>query len=104
MTQPQAPDATIAGEHAAPHGLGRHREHGSRRRCTLNPSETKRAGVGADAEERDVAERQLPGVAEQQVQAHGGDDENAGDDQHVQHVLVVHPQRQREQEQRATAR
>ena len=40
-----------------------------------------------------------PGVAEQQVEAHGGDDEDAGDDQHVQDVEVAQPQRDGEQEQ-----
>ena len=55
--------------------------------------------VGADAEEGDVAEAQLAGVAEQQIEAHGGDDEDAGHDQHVQDVEVVQPQRHGDQEQ-----
>jgi hypothetical protein len=57
----------------------------------------ERACVGTDAEERDVPERKLAGVAEQQVQAHRGDDEDSGHDQDVQHVRVAHPQRNRSQ-------
>src|SRR6266436_717213 len=52
----------------------------------------QRAAIGADAEESHMAEAQLPGIAEQQVQAHGRDDENAGHDQDVQDVLVLQPQ------------
>src|SRR5262245_2945976 len=53
--------------------------------------------VGADTEKGDVSEAELARVAKQQIEAHGGDDENAGHDQDVQHVEVRHPQRQKEQ-------
>ena len=43
-----------------------------------------------------MAEAELAGIAEQQVEAHRGDDEDAGDDQHVQDVQVADPQRDRE--------
>ena len=40
-----------------------------------------------------MAEAQLARIAEQQVQAHGGDDEDAGHDEHMQGVQVREPQR-----------
>ena len=43
----------------------------------------QRAHIGADAEEGDVAETELAGVAEQQVKAHRRDGENAGRDEGV---------------------
>ena len=49
----------------------------------------QRAGIGADAEERDVAEAELAGIAEQQVEAHRGDDEDAGRDQRVQEIGIA---------------
>src|ERR1043166_2880764 len=54
----------------------------------------QRAGVGADAEKRRVAEAQLPGVAEQQVEADRRDDENAGRGEDGEVVGLAHPQRQ----------
>src|SRR6185436_15679019 len=64
----------------------------------------ERAGIGADAEERDVPERKLAGVSEQQVQAHRGDDEDAGHDQDVQQVRVAYPQRNRSEREDARDR
>ncbi|GJD80852.1 hypothetical protein NBEOAGPD_4095 [Methylobacterium gregans] len=46
----------------------------------------QRAHVGADAEEGDVAEAELPGEAEEQVQAHGADRQDARHDQRVEQV------------------
>src|SRR5215468_3424825 len=57
----------------------------------------QRAGIGTDAEERHMAEAELSGIAEQQVQAHRRDDENAGRDQDMQDVLVLQPQRNGEE-------
>ena len=58
----------------------------------------QRAGIGADAEERHMAEAELSGIAEQQVQAHRRDDEDAGRDQDVQDVLILQPQRNGEED------
>ena len=93
------PGSEDRGEDAAPHRLRRHREHRSRHDVHAESERDQRAGVGADAEESDMTEGKLPRIAEQQVQAHGRNDEDAGDDEDVQHVLVAHPERQREQEQ-----
>ena len=98
MNQPQAPEARTAARMPHHTGFGVDREHRSRRDVHAESERDQRARIRADAEECDMAQRKLPGVAEQQVQAHGGDDEDAGDDEDVQHVLVAHPQRQREQE------
>ena len=57
-------------------------------KSTSKPREVSALDVGADAEERDVAEAELPGVAEQQVEAHRRDGENAGHDEGVQEVVV----------------
>src|SRR5262249_22897691 len=54
--------------------------------------------ISTDAEESDVAEAQLPRIAEQQVEAHGGNDEDAGHDQHVQDIQIRQPERHRGQE------
>ena len=40
-----------------------------------------------------MAEAELAGIAEQQIEAHRGDDENAGRDRDVQEVLIAQPQR-----------
>src|ERR1700730_13102666 len=58
----------------------------------------RRAGIGADAEETHMAEAELPGISEQQVQAHRRDDENAGRNQDVQDVLILQPQRNGEED------
>src|SRR5207253_3195801 len=58
----------------------------------------QRAGVGADAEERGVAEAQLPGVAEQQVEADRRNDENAGRGQDGEEVGLAQPQWQARRE------
>src|SRR5262245_18933182 len=58
----------------------------------LEPERNQRAGVGSDPEERDVSKRQLPGEAEQQIEAHGCDDKNACRDQHVKYIKVAQPQ------------
>ena len=55
----------------------------------------QRADIGADAEERDVAEAELAGEAEQQIEAHRADDEDAGRDQRVQQIGIAQPQRHR---------
>src|SRR5262249_9345968 len=46
----------------------------------LEAKRHERAGVCAYPEERHVTEAELPGVAEQQIEAHRSDDEDAGDD------------------------
>ena len=45
-----------------------------------------------------MAEAQLAGVAEQQIEAHRGDDEDTGHDEHVQDVEVGQPERDGDQE------
>src|SRR5215471_15171991 len=63
----------------------------------LEPERNQRAGVGSDPEERDVAKRQLPCEAEQQIEAHGCDDKNACRDQYVEQIEVAQPQWHRSQ-------
>src|SRR4029077_925772 len=57
--------------------------------------------VGADAEEGGVAERELAGVAQQEIQAEREDREDAGHDQGVQVVRVPHPRGRRRDYQQA---
>jgi hypothetical protein len=71
--------------------------HAKSEHVHVEPERRQRAGIGADAEERHVTEAELPGIAEQQVQAHRRNDENAGRDQDVQDVLVLQPQRNGEE-------
>ncbi len=61
----------------------------------------QRADIGADAEERHMAETQLPREAEQQIEAHRCDDEDAGRDQRIEQVRVPQPQRHRNEGQNA---
>src|SRR5436853_640973 len=49
--------------------------------------------VGADAEERRVAERELTRVAEQEIEAERQDREDPGHDEHVQVVRIGDPER-----------
>ena len=88
-----------AEQHAEPDGLGvdRNLPVGEQVHGKAERGEARR--VGADAEEGDVAEAELAGIAEQQIEAHGGNDEDAGHDEHVQDVEVVQPQRNGGQEQ-----
>src|SRR5262245_39258415 len=58
----------------------------------------QRAGVGADAKEGDVAKRELPRIAEEQVQAHRGDNEDHSYDKNMHHIEVRHPERDGEEE------
>ena len=58
----------------------------------------ERARVRADAEESDVTEAQLPGVAEQQVETHRGDREDARGDEDVQEIRLGQPQRDRREQ------
>ena len=53
----------------------------------------QRADVSANAEECDVAETELAGEAEQQIEAHRADDEDAGRDQRVHQIRIAQPQR-----------
>src|SRR5262249_11141800 len=64
----------------------------------------QRADIGADAEERDVAEAELSGIAEQQIEAHRRDDEDAGRDQDVEEVLVPQPERNGEKDDKPEGR
>ena len=52
----------------------------------IEPERNQRAGIGADPEERYMAETELPGIAKQQIEAHRGDDEYAGRDEGIQQI------------------
>src|SRR5207245_6543243 len=60
----------------------------------------ERRRVGADAEERRVAERELAGVAEQQVQRQREHTEDPGHDRDVQVIGAREPERQGERDRR----
>ena len=82
-----------AQQHAEPNRLGFHAHLPVRQQVDLEPQGHEARDIGADAKERDVTQAELPRVAEQEIEAHGRDDEDAGDDQYVQDVEVAHPQR-----------
>jgi len=64
----------------------------------LEPERQERRGVGADAEEGGVAERELPGVAEEEVQRERQHAEDPRHDDDVEKVGALEPERQREGE------
>ena len=94
----EEPGHQDAGQQADPHRARREHEGIAVGDLEVEAERDERAGVSADAEEGDVAEAQLPGIAEQQVEAHGRDDEDARVDEDIQIVLIGHPDRNREQE------
>src|SRR2546422_11772803 len=62
----------------------------------LEPERQERRGVGADAEEGGVAERELPRVAEEEVQRERQHAEDPRHDDDVEKVGAREPERQRE--------
>src|SRR5262249_25187073 len=89
------PRGEHSGEHREPYRLGVDRKYDAWSQVNRESERNERACVGTDAEERNMPERKLAGVAEQQIQAHRRDDENPGHDQEVQDVWVAHPKRNR---------
>src|SRR5262249_60557631 len=79
-----ADDETCRGGHE-----GGSEEAEPRRPLEPDAQETRR--VGADAEESRMAEGELAGVTEQEVQAQGEDREDPRHDQRVQVVGIPHP-------------
>ena len=47
------------------------------RQLDIEAERRQRARIGADAEERDVAQAELAGIAKQQIETHRRDDEDA---------------------------
>src|SRR5207247_8277530 len=64
----------------------------------LEPEREQRGGVGADAEEGGVAERELTGVTEEEVQGQRQDAEDPRHDDDVKEVRAREPERQCERE------
>ena len=63
------------------------------RQAGIETQRRQGADVSADAEEGDMAEAELAGEAEQQIEAHRADDEDAGRDQRVHQIRIAQPQR-----------
>jgi hypothetical protein len=82
-------------QHGEPHRLGADADRDGVGQVHLEAERDERARIGADAEERHVAEGELAGEAEQQVEAHRRDDEDAHDDEHVEEIQVGQPRRHR---------
>ena len=53
------------------------------------------ADISPNAKERDMTEAELAGEAEQQIEAHRADDEDAGRDQRVHEIRIAQPKRHR---------
>ena len=84
-----------------PDRLGGERNDDTGGEVKLEPEGHEGARVGPDSEERNVAKRQLPGEAEQEIEAHRRDDEDAGRDEDVQDVEIRHPRRHQEEKEHA---
>ena len=93
IAQPASPATATATSMASHTGFGADADRDVVGQVHLEAERDQRARIGADAEERDVAERELAGEAEQQVEAHRRDDEDADHDQHVEEIEVGQPQR-----------